>query len=75
MCLDYESLKLPKTSIFKWNGYIPNKAMHEVILTLFFKIYNKAASQIASKRYYKKPYSNPLLDSFIMKSLNSLCIQ
>ncbi len=22
MCLDYESLRLPETSIFKWNGYI-----------------------------------------------------
>jgi len=23
MCLDYESLRLPETSIFKWNGYKP----------------------------------------------------
>jgi len=22
MCLDYESLRLPETSIFKWSGYI-----------------------------------------------------
>jgi hypothetical protein len=24
ICLDYESLRLPETSIFKWNGYKPS---------------------------------------------------
>jgi hypothetical protein len=28
MCLDYESLRLPETSIFKWNGYKPYTAIN-----------------------------------------------
>jgi len=30
MCLEYESLRLPETSIFKWNGYKSKleEAMH-----------------------------------------------
>ena len=28
MRLDYESLRLPETSIFKWNGYMPKRNLN-----------------------------------------------
>jgi len=34
MCLDYDLLKFPETSIFKWSGYITKYALYNVGKTM-----------------------------------------